>query len=76
MASLHDHYTDGRTYASDWLEREAAPGNSPATCRGCGSSDVTDPFEMDGYADGEYQAEGLMWIVCRGCGRTTRVEEG
>ncbi len=43
-------------------------------CPRCQSSNVVDPFEMDGYADGKYQREGLWWLVCRDCGRTSRVE--
>lgn len=37
----------------------------------CGARDVTEPFEMDGYAGGAWHASGLWWIVCRECKRST-----
>jgi hypothetical protein len=38
----------------------------------CGSGNVSEPFEMDGYAVGEYHESGLHWFFCRDCGRTNR----
>ena len=44
-------------------------------CPHCESDNIIGPFEMDGYADGKYQAKGLHWICCRDCGRTSRVND-
>lgn len=43
------------------------------TCPYCDSVDLIGPFEMDGFSTLRYCANGLWWIVCRSCHKTTNV---
>jgi hypothetical protein len=40
----------------------------------CTHRNTTEPFEMDGSKNGEYQAEGLWWVSCRDCGKTVPLD--
>lgn len=43
--------------------------------RDCSHANTTEPFEMDGFADGAYRVRGLFWVCCRDCGRTVRTTD-